>query len=325
VASATPAASAVNLKKLLLLPLAHLVVLGCEQPPPRARRILQLFVAGIALTALVAVTRFVLAEVAPGARLRSTGHYMTFAGLLLLAAPLCAGAAATTRGRTRLAYAAGLAVLAAALLLSFTRGAWLGVVAAAGAMLWRRRRRALAVVPLVVALAFVLAPPAYRARALSAFDPAHPTNVDRTRLWRAAVAIWRDHPWTGVGMVDLAPYYVRYRHDDAGQVHGHVHDNWLQIAATLGTPGLLAFLWLMIAYGGIAARAAAAATDAETRGLADGIWGAFWGFQVMGLFEWNFGDVEVTIAFVYLIGAALAVRAGVPATATGGPGVEVSR
>jgi putative inorganic carbon (HCO3(-)) transporter len=237
---------------------------------------------------------------------------MTFAGLLLLAWPLCAGAGLATRGRARLAYGAGALLLTAALALSFTRGAWLGVVVAAAIVVWRRRRRALGLVAVAVALAFLLMPAAYRDRARSAFDPDHPTNADRMRLWRAAAAIWRDHAWTGVGMVDLAPYYVRYRDDDRGRVHGHVHDNWLQIAATLGTPGLLAFLWLMIAYGRIARGAASGSRDAELRGLADGIWAAFWGFQVMGLFEWNFGDVEVTIALAFLIGAALAVRTAAP-------------
>jgi O-antigen ligase len=322
-AASAPAASAVQLKKLLLLPLVHLVVLCCDRPS-RTRWALRLFAAGIAATALVAIVRFGIADLAPGARLRSTGHYMTFAGLLLLAAPICAGAAVRTRRTARLLYAAALVVIAAALLLSFTRGAWLGAIAAATALVWRRRRRAVVALPIAVAVAVALLPAAYRERARSAFDPDHPVNRDRVRLWRAAVEIWRDHPWTGVGLVDLAPYYLAYRREATGEVHGHVHDNWLQIAATLGTPGLLAFIWLMIAWGGIAARAAAGSVDPELGGQADGIWGAYWGFQVMGLFEWNFGDVEVTIALVYMIGAALAARAAAAAPGAGGAGAEVS-
>jgi hypothetical protein len=40
--------------------------------------------------------------------------------------------------------------------------------------------------------------------------------------------------------------------------------------------------------------------------IALGIWGGFVGFTIMGLFEWNFGDVEVTIALCFLAGTALA-------------------
>jgi hypothetical protein len=62
----------------------------------------------------------------------------------------------------------------------------------------------------------------------------------------------------------------------------------------------------MVAYGRIAGARTDPGTEPELAGLLDGVWGAFWGFQVMGLFEWNFGDVEVTIGLVFLIGAALA-------------------
>src|SRR5262249_28755729 len=145
-------------------------------------------------------------------------------------------------------------------------------------------------VPIVVAAAFAVAPGSYRQRALSSFDPSHPSNADRLRLWRAAVEIWRDHPWFGVGLVDLAPYYREYRHTEEGHVHGHMHDNALQVLATTGSVGLLAFVWLMIQFGRIAWGAGPPGVDAELRALRRGIWGAYVGFHVMGLFEWNFGD-----------------------------------
>jgi O-antigen ligase len=322
--SATPAASAMTLRKLLLLPLAHLVVLACDGHRERARTMLRVFVAAIACVALVAAARFLIAEHAVDTRLRSTGHYMTFAGLQLMAACVAAGAATARIGRRRWLYAGVTAVLLTALVLSFTRSAWLGALAAAGVILWRRSRRALVAVPLVVGALLVVAPAAYRERAWSAFDPQHPTNADRLRLWRAGVAIWRDHPWTGVGLVDLAPYYERYRTTAEGRVHGHLHDNALQILATTGALGLLAFLWLMVAYGRIAGARAGPGTEPELAGLLDGVWGAFWGFQVMGLFEWNFGDVEVTIGLVFLIGAALAGRARPVRAGAGGAGNGVS-
>jgi O-antigen ligase len=319
--SAERGTSFVGLKKLLLIPVVHMAA-GVLATPRRARLGLRLFVAGLALTAGVAIVHFVLVAHAADARLRTTGHYMTLAGLLLLATPLAAAAAAATRGRVRALYLLALAVLVTGLLLGFTRSAWLGAIVAVTVMLLRVRPRLAWLVVPGIAIAFALLPPAYRDRARSSFDPTHPNNLDRLRMWRAGVVIWRQHPWTGVGLVDLKPYVRAVRTSDAGQVHGHMHDNFMQILVMTGMLGLLAFVWLMVGVGRAAWVAGRAGPDAESHALGLGIWGAFWGFQVMGLFEWNFGDVEVTIALYFLFGAGIAAAsaargiAGLPGRAT---------
>jgi O-antigen ligase len=312
IASVDPHQSFLGLKKLLLLPTVHLAAAALA-PPRRARTGVRLYVLAACVTALVAGLVFLVGPRAEGARLRSTGHYMTFAGQLLLALPPAAAACVALRGRSRLLYGAASAVLVVGLGLGFTRSAWIGAVLAAGVMLLRVRPRWALVVPPAAALLVVLLPSAYRERALSSFDPSHPFNQDRQRLWRAGVEIWRADPWTGVGLVDLKPVYERYRRSSTGVVHGHLHDNWIHVAATTGTLGLLAFAWLMVGFGRIAWGAARDPADPELRALGLGLWGSFWGFQAMGVFEWNFGDVEVTIALYFLLGAAAAARAAAPA------------
>ena len=90
--------------------------------------------------------------------------------------------------------------------------------------------------------------------------------------------------------------------DGVARIYGHLHNNWIHLLATTGTLGVLAFAWLTLQCGRLVHRAAAVRHDPELRALALGGWGSFWGFQVMGLFEWNFGDVEVTIALYFLLG-----------------------
>ena len=301
------------LKKVPLILLVHVAALALAVPA-RARWGLRLVVGGISVTGLAAIVHFTLVPHADTERLRGTTHYMTFAGLLLLALPLAAAGACALRGRARVAYAAALAVLGLGLLLTFTRGAWLGAVLAFGLVLWRLRPRQAALLPVGVLLVLVLLPGAYRERALSAFDPAHPTNRDRQRLWRAGVEIWRDHPWTGVGLGDLKPVYERYARDGAGRAHGHLHSNWIQILASMGSLGIVAFLSLQILLARLLWRASTAAADAEQHALTVGAWAAFWGFHVMGLFEWNWGDVEIAIALYFMLGACSAVpgRSGTP-------------
>jgi O-antigen ligase len=122
-------------------------------------------------------------------------------------------------------------------------------------------------------------------------------------MWKAGLAMWREHPWTGVGLGDLKPIYREFASADVPRTYGHLHNDWVHLLATTGILGTAAFAWLMVGFGRIVWRSDARAGDPELRALALGAWGSFWGFQTMGLFEWNFGDVEVMLALYFLVGA----------------------
>jgi O-antigen ligase len=197
-----------------------------------------------------------------------------------------------------------------ALVLTFTRSTWLAMPIAATVMLARRRPRALWLVPLLTGLALLVLPPAYRSRLRTSFDPTHHSNADRLEMWQTGLAMWKARPWTGVGIGDLQPVYAEYAPHEVQRIYGHLHNNWVHVLATMGAIGVLAFGWLMLQCGRIVHRAGTALADPELRALALGGWGGFWGFQIMGLFEWNFGDVEVTIAFYFLLGLFAAASRG---------------
>lgn len=292
------------LKKLLLIPVVHLTatVLGSES---RARRGLRLYVLSLSVTALVAIILFLTTPREPLARLSSTTHYMTFSGQVLLAWPLAATAAWGSRGRVRLMYFLASAILLFALLLTQTRSAWLGSAVAVCALLARYRRRLLLWVPVALLATFLLVPESYRTRAVSSFDPKFHSNANRLEMWRVSLVMWRKHPWTGVGLGDLQRVYADYAPAGA-RAHGHMHNNWMHILTTTGAIGLLAFAWLMVACARMVWRAGIPGPVSELGALGAGGWGSFWGFHTMGLFEWNFGDVEVTIAFYFLIGVLFA-------------------
>ena len=189
------------------------------------------------------------------------------AALLLLALP----AVRRTRGAARAALLAGIVVGGAGLFLSFSRGAWLGF--AAGLVVWgvlgwwgRRKTKEGAthfrkwdapkldapsirrVAPWVlgVALALVIAF-AYRDLVFSRFfalDTPTEAQSIRERLRDSALAITliRDHPLTGVG---LGQYVDAAQQLDDSAVR--VHNAGLMVAAELGLPGFLLWLWLMVA------------------------------------------------------------------------------
>src|SRR5205814_10278142 len=89
----------------------------------------------------------------------------------------------------------------------------------------------------------VVAPPSYRDRLASAFNPQHPMNLERTYMWMAGLKMFEDHPLTGVGLEDLHPVYERYRLPQARESVGHLHSVPVHILATMGIIGVIAFLW----------------------------------------------------------------------------------
>ena len=129
-------------------------------------------------------------------------------------------------------------------------------------------------------------------------------------MWEAGARMFLDHPITGVGLQDLHPLYDRYRSPAATERAGHLHNVYVQIAATMGTVGLAAFVWLYWALLRSAARGLRPMLRA--RGLAAavrlGVLAGLVGFLVAGLFEWNFGDEELLYPLYVLAGIAWAAR-----------------
>jgi len=151
-----------------------------------------------------------------------------------------------------------LAVMLLALLLSLSRGGWIGF--ASGFMiylwlLWRGRYRALSRVPLVALLVLGLAavflarmdtvPLVERVKTVEEIyrQPLDEINTEgRLSIWKSSLAMVRDHPLFGTGWGAFRLAYPAYR--DGKYFYGprFAHNDYLQIAAGMGIPGLIFFL-----------------------------------------------------------------------------------
>jgi hypothetical protein len=81
---------------------------------------------------------------------------------------------------------------------------------------------------------------------------------------------------------------------------------FIQIAATRGVIGLVAFVWLYLSlFRTVIAKASPRASGVGA-GVRLGVIGALAGFLVAGLFEWNFGDEELMDLLYALVGIAWA-------------------
>jgi O-antigen ligase len=226
------------------------------------------------------------------------GHYMTYSGLLMLVITVAvARVLFDTSDRTWAAMV--LPALAVAVALTSTRSAWVGVCAGVALLFALKDFRLFAVLPVVAAIFFALAPGMITKRFVSIFDNKDPTRIDRVAMIHEGERMIAAHPLAGVGPNMVQRRYGEYRGDDAvNKVNPHLHNNPLQIAAERGLPALVAWLWFIVAVCRDVQRRFASGSQ---RFLAAAALAATCALLTAGLFEYNFGDSEVLMLFLLLI------------------------
>jgi len=232
---------------------------------------------------------------------------MTFAGLLMLVDLLTLAHVLYRPHRRQLRWALpALVLITAALLMTQTRSAWCGLLAGGCVLVGLYKKVWLLAVPLGVLVVFLLVPPTIKSRVLSIADRRDITAQERLSMWASGVRIIRDHPWTGVGMGAMERRYPPYRAPDSPvdptRRLGHLHNNLIQIAAERGLLGLACWLWIWGAYGVDTWRiyARVGPEDRQAKALVVGSLACVIGFQIEGLFEYNFGD-SVVVPLTYFL------------------------
>lgn len=230
-------------------------------------------------------------------------HYMLYAGWLLLGVCVVLAELLLNHAR-RLWLLLPPALLGpVALLLSFTRNAWVGL--AAGLLLlaavWHRRL--LLLYPVVaLALWFVFPRPVLE-RVISIFDLRQAANYDRVCMTISGLQMVRDFPLTGVGLDMVDRLYPLYRRDDAPRWRvPHLHNNPVQIAAERGLPALAAYLWLIGAFFTVTWRGLPRLSGERRAGVAASLT-AVLAITVAGLFEYNFWFAVIQYPTLVLMGA----------------------
>lgn len=132
-----------------------------------------------------------------------------------------------------------------------TRGVWIALVLSMVISLFLYNKKYLKYYLIVMVIILVIAsfflPNYYTRRFTSIIDISRDrSNVTRLNLWRGAFLIYRDNWINGIGLnnfeqiIQLEPYY----NPTMGSIK-HAHNNFLQLAAELGTLGLVSFVLLI--------------------------------------------------------------------------------
>jgi O-antigen ligase len=152
-----------------------------------------------------------------------------------------------------------------AVVLSWSRGAWLGFAAGGAifALFWPRQRSIGVLLVVGGFIAFLLAlqlglvPVTFADRFLSFgedlqfgdvrgadINDANYAVLERLAHWQSALDMANDHPWLGVGFGNYEAAYAEYALINWPYPLGHAHNYYLNILAETGIVGTLAYLLL---------------------------------------------------------------------------------
>ncbi len=322
VASADPAAALPQIKKLYVFAILPLVYTALRTADMCRRATEAWFVVLVAACGL-AIAEFgasAASELGRGGdfhglliadRIRGFySHWMTFSqvaalGALTLACYLLYG---HRRPGSGIWFACGV-VMAVALVLSFTRSAWLALLVGGLYLLAGAKPRALALVPVAAAALYFWGPAGLQERIRSIRPEA---NQSRIVMWRTGLNMVAAHPLLGVGPERVGPRFAEFQPEDVEELppgfYGHLHNLYIHYAAERGVPAALIVLWL---FGQIlfdmrrGLKRLPEACDDRRYLLQAGASGTLV-MAVLSCFDVTLGDSEVLAAFLAL--AAVAYR-----------------
>ncbi|HEV8639054.1 MAG TPA: O-antigen ligase family protein [Chloroflexota bacterium] len=317
----------------------------------QARTLVAVLLVGGVVEALVGAVQFALRigppsfEVGRFFRAHGTfGQPNPFGGYLEMVMPL-ALALAYTGATARLARAepsapaarrlwlpvlaaAALAATAAALAMSFSRGAWLGALVGLAAMMVAAGRRTTAAVLLALLVATLVAllgafevlpvGASERLAGVTRFygvfdvrevrpDAENWGIVERMAHWQAAYEMWLARPWLGMGIGQYAEAYPEFMLPGWNDPLGHAHNYYLNVLAEVGVPGLVGYLAIVLSWFVLAVRRVRGASTALGRGVALGVLGVLAATSTHNLFD----NLYVSGMNVHL-GLLLGLLAGLP-------------
>lgn len=160
------------------------------------------------------------------------------------------------RGGERVAWALTAGIISYGLLISESRGAWLGLAVTAGIWTWliiprRNLRLALGGVGLIVAAFgfYVLYYGASIGMEIPFLSPTLNTVQSRLILYRNSLNLWGDYLFTGIGLGDTFAFvYSRYQLLIPYRFLSYAHNLFLSVGLGLGLLGVAALIWLLFGF-----------------------------------------------------------------------------
>ena len=222
---------------------------------------------------------------------------------LLLVIPIaCAFAFSTDNRKTRIAALLAALIMGVCLILTYSRGCYLGLLFAAAVFLVLLDRRFLFLGILAVALCPLYLPESVISRFTSIGNMADSSTSYRVRIWLGSLAMLKDFGFSGVGYGSEAFNTIYPAYAMHGVYAQHAHNLFLQILCDSGIVGLLVFLGLIVSFYRMMLTAIRHTSDTRARILQIGGVSAVSGFLVQSLTDYTFYNYRVMLLFFGMLG-----------------------
>lgn len=234
-------------------------------------------------------------------------HYMTQSGILMLFAILSLSMTFYEKGKKKFLWLFLFLLSIFSLILTLTRSAWIGLIFGLLFITILFKPRLLIFFLILGVLIAFVSPESVKKRFISTFDPKDETVKERIYMTKAGLKIILKYPIFGTGLDTAKITYKKFKPPEAVRDVPHLHSNILQIGAELGIPALAVWLLFIILSLLDNYKVWKSSSEGFTKfsGLA-GV-GVITSLFIAGLFEFNFGDSEVKMLFLYLITYPLAL------------------
>ena len=209
--------------------------------------------------------------------------------------------------KNKLLYLAASGIIFVALLLTFSRSAWLAFVAIVVYFVFVWNKKWLLAIPVLAAVMPFVMPSSVISRFSNLLDPAYyqmSSEYGRLAFWATALEKIKENPLVGVGLGTFGDS-VPLRHNIPFSTW--VDNHYLKMGAEIGLPGMLAFLVLLLALFLLANKLFNLATTENQRIYALGIAGVIITMSVQNVTASIFESLANAIYFYTFIGILFAL------------------
>ena len=221
----------------------------------------------------------------------------------LLVIPLCAGLLLSEEKRLRrLIFLGMLLAMTVCMVLTYSRGCYLGLLFAAALFLVLLDRRFLIAGVIVLLMSPLLVPESVWSRFTSIGDMADSSTSYRVYIWMGTLAMLRHYWFSGIGPGEGAFNIVYPDYAYNAVTAPHSHNLFLQILCDTGICGLLVFLILLIAYYRMMFTTIHRETRKTFKILQISALSSVSGFLVEGLTDYAFYNYRVMLLFWAVLG-----------------------
>ena len=235
------------------------------------------------------------------------GNPNVFGEYLLITIPVTFAALIKTSNKNRkFMYLISLVLQLVCMILTYSRGCWIGIMLSMGLMLFMNGKKLLSVCVLGIGLLPFIVPDAIIERLLSIGNTADSSTSYRVYIWQGTINMLKDFWVTGIGIGEQAFRSVYPIYSLNTIIAPHSHNLYLHVICEMGIVGVVAFVGIIVNF--FRNTASISLKDKDLKPLMTALICAMLGYLVQGMFDNVWYNYRIYMFFFIII--ALSAAAG---------------